>query len=35
MARLLRSATWGLFPWRGYCSQKAKVPGEKRSPLEG
>ncbi|PNJ61847.1 probable D-lactate dehydrogenase, mitochondrial isoform X3 [Pongo abelii] len=24
MARLLRSATWGLFPWRGYCSQKAK-----------
>nr|XP_011755811.1 probable D-lactate dehydrogenase, mitochondrial isoform X1 [Macaca nemestrina] len=24
MARLLRAATWGLFPWRGYCSQKAK-----------
>nr|AAM50322.1 D-lactate dehydrogenase [Homo sapiens] len=24
MARLLRSATWELFPWRGYCSQKAK-----------
>nr|XP_055155466.1 probable D-lactate dehydrogenase, mitochondrial isoform X3 [Symphalangus syndactylus] len=24
MARLLRSATWRLFPWRGYCSQKAK-----------
>ncbi|XP_011801414.1 PREDICTED: probable D-lactate dehydrogenase, mitochondrial isoform X1 [Colobus angolensis palliatus] len=24
MARLLRVATWGLFPWRGYCSQKAK-----------
>uniref|UniRef100_A0A8C8ZLN9 Probable D-lactate dehydrogenase, mitochondrial n=1 Tax=Prolemur simus TaxID=1328070 RepID=A0A8C8ZLN9_PROSS len=21
MARLLRAATWGLFPWRGYCSR--------------
>ncbi|XP_012292817.2 probable D-lactate dehydrogenase, mitochondrial isoform X1 [Aotus nancymaae] len=24
MAQLLRAATWGMFPWRGYCSQKEK-----------
>uniref|UniRef100_A0A2K6FNN7 D-lactate dehydrogenase (cytochrome) n=1 Tax=Propithecus coquereli TaxID=379532 RepID=A0A2K6FNN7_PROCO len=24
MARLLRAATWGLFPWRGYCSRGTK-----------
>ncbi|XP_053463961.1 probable D-lactate dehydrogenase, mitochondrial isoform X2 [Nycticebus coucang] len=25
MARLLRTVTWGLFPWRGYCSRATQA----------